>query len=111
MSDQQLIVQFRIAGFGGEDALSKRHKIEDLLGQALESAEIGFCDGGDIGGGSMNIFLYTHDRRSAQELVIRTLRAQKMLDGAVIAVCANPEEDEPYEVVWPEDYDGEFSVL
>lgn len=111
MSDQQIVVQYRVAGFGGPDDLTKRHQIEDLLGQALESAEIGSCDGGDIGSGRMNIFLYTHDRGSAEQLVIRTLRAQKMLEGAVIAVCANPEKDEPYEVVWPEDFDGEFSAL
>jgi hypothetical protein len=111
MTDQQFVVQYRVAGFGGKDDLSKRHQIEDLLGQELESADIGFCDGGDIGSGNMNIFLYTHDRRSAEELVIRTLRSHRMLEGAVIAICPNPENDEPYEVVWPEDFDGPFSVL
>lgn len=77
----------------------------------MEAADIGFCNGGDIGSGSMNTFLYTHDRRSAEQLIIRALRARQFLEGAVIAVCANPEEDEPYEVVCPEDFDSEFSVL
>jgi hypothetical protein len=111
LSDQQIVVQYRIAGFGGKDDLAKRHQIEDLLGQALESADIGFCDGGDIGSGSMNIFLYAHDRRSAEQLVIRTLRTHGLLDRAVVAVCDDPAQDAPYEVIWPEDYDGEFSVL
>src|ERR1041385_498385 len=111
VSDLQIVVQFPIAGFGGPPDLSKRHQIEDLLGQALESAGIGFCDGGDIGSGTMNIFLFTHDRRSAEQLIIRTLRNQKMLDDAVIAVRANPEEDQPYEVVWTENFDGEFNIL
>lgn len=76
IGDQQIVVQYRVAGFGGPDDLSKRHRIEDLLGQALESADIGSCDGGDIGS----------DRRSAEEQVVCTLRSHKLLDGAVIAV-------------------------
>lgn len=108
---QQIVVQYRIDGFGGESDLARRHRIEDLLGEAFEAADVGVLDGGDIGGGSMNIFLYTHDRRAAEELVVRTLRKHGLLAGAVVAVCPSPEEDTPYEVVWPEDYEDEFTVL
>lgn len=111
MSEQQIVVQYRINGFGGESDLERRHQIEDLLGDAFETADIGFLDGGDIGSGSMNIFLYTHDRRAAEEVVLRTLRKHGMLDGAVVAICPDPEQDDPYEVIWPEDYEGEFSVF
>jgi hypothetical protein len=111
VNEQQVVIQYRINGFGTDSDLAKRHQIETLLGEAFEAADVGFVDGGDIGSGEMNIFLYTHDRRAAEELVVRTLRKHGVLDGAVIAVCPNPEQDEPYEVIWPEEYDREFSVL
>ena len=33
-----------------------------------------------------------------------------MLEGAVIAIRRDVRANEPFEVVWPEDYEGEFSV-
>lgn len=57
MVNSSLIVQFRTDGWGSEDDLTKRYHLEDLLDARLQADNNGICDGGDIGSGTINIFL------------------------------------------------------
>src|SRR5262249_34742065 len=104
--------------WGSEADLAKRHRLEDLLDQALRSADNGWCDGGDIGSGTMNIFLLdiTNPDRAVTS-VMDALRKDEALAGAIIAVGPGymeedvEEDEEPYRVMWPEGYEGEFYPL
>src|SRR4051794_659330 len=109
MADQ-IIVQYRINGFGSDDDLARRHRVEELVDDALQASKLGECDGGEIGSGTMNIFLVVSDVGRAQVLLIRMLGDHGELHDAVIAVSAGDDEGEA-KVIWPEGYDGRFSIL
>lgn len=110
-----LVVQYRMEGWGSAAELDRRNRLEEILDEALQASGNGECDGGDIGSGSMDLFLEEIvDPDRATATVINTLKNAQELDGAVIALCPYPkdEEDAPeYKVVWPPDFQGEFSVL
>jgi hypothetical protein len=98
-------VQYRTEGWGSPQDLEKRHKVESLLGESLESTNNGYCDGGDIGSGTINVFLSVLDPNRAAETVTEALREVQLLEGATIAL----ETEEGFEVLWPQDFGGEFS--
>jgi hypothetical protein len=103
----QVVVQYRTAGWGSVADLEKRHKIEELLDECLAWTCNGFCDGGDIGSGSINIFCLVVDPAAAKDTLVSTLKKNRLVKGAVIAV----REGELYRVLWPDDFEGTFSVL
>jgi hypothetical protein len=100
-----LIVQYLTEGWGSPDDLQMRHKIESLLDKRLAATGNGYCDGGDIGSGTINIFLSVLDAQRAAKVVIKALRKTHLLEGATIAL----ETEEGFEVLWPQDFVGEFS--
>lgn len=104
---QQVAVQYRTAGWGSVGDLDKRHRIEDLLDECLAWTCNGFCDGGDIGSGAINIFCLVIDPEAAKNTLVKTLKRNRLLKGAVIAV----REGESYRVLWPEDSTAAFSML
>lgn len=111
-----LIVQYRVDGWGSPADLKKRHRLSDLLGDCLEETENGYCDGGDIGSGSINIFLEeVIDPQRACDTIVAALQESDDLEGAVIALDLDPEgtqeEGPDYAILWPTDYQGEFSIL
>src|SRR5262249_54416013 len=117
-ANYSLVVQYKLEGWGSEADLDKRHWLEDLLDEALRSANNGWCDGGDIGSGTMNIFLLDiTDSDLAATSVVNALRNAEALEGAIIAVGPGymeedeEDEEEPYRVVWPEGYEGDFYPL
>jgi hypothetical protein len=100
-----LIVQYRTKGWGSPQDLQMRHKVEFLLDESLKTTANGYCDGGDIGSGTVNIFLFVLDPSRARDTVVEALRTAHLLEGATIAM----ETDEGFEVVWPQGFVGEFS--
>lgn len=55
-----IIIQFRTSDqsyFGTLDELDFRNQVETDLGAILKRANLGYCDGGQAGAGSMEIFL------------------------------------------------------
>jgi hypothetical protein len=56
-----VVARCRVAGDGDEDDLDLRHQLEEALNQALCRVGLGFCDGGEIGGGEMAVFSYVTD--------------------------------------------------
>jgi hypothetical protein len=52
----------------------------------------------------MNIFCFVVDATKAMRRVVHELKANRLDDGAVLAVGSEPT------VVWPEDCKGEFSL-
>lgn len=100
-----LIVQYRTEGWGSSQDLEMRWTVESLLDECLKSMSNGYCDGGDIGSGTINIFLSVLDPHRATEAVIEALRKAQLLEGATIAL----EDEEEFEVLWPEGFEGGFS--
>lgn len=101
-----LIVQYRVEGWGTAEDLDKRHRVEDLLNGTLELSETGYCDGGDIGSGTMNVCCYVIDPASTSQLVIEKLAANELLIDATVAY---EEDDDKFAVVWPKGHTGDFS--
>jgi hypothetical protein len=101
-----VVVQFRLEGWGSVPDLDKRHQMEELLTQCLAATCNGFCDGGDIGSGEMNIFCLVLNPEAAKRALVSTLKKNRLLKGAVIAL----REGEEYRVLWPADFKGAFSI-
>lgn len=100
----RLVIQYRIDGMGDADDLSKRIKVEQLMNECLGWKGLGHCDGGDIGSGTMNIFCFVVDGRKCSPHVLEELKTEGLIDGAIVAIGDEPE------VVWPNDFRGEFSI-
>jgi hypothetical protein len=67
-------------------------------------------DGQDFGSGTMNIYIFpTGSWRDAIEVVTAYLKSRKVLDQAIIA--KRPKASHRCKVVWPPDFDGEFSEI
>lgn len=104
----QVIVQFKTDHDWGDSAdLEKRHRVEDILNECLGWSGNGHCDGGDIGSGTINAFSFVVDPQLAQETIISALKREGLLEGAIIAL----DRTDGYEVMWPVDFDGEFSLF
>jgi predicted DNA-binding WGR domain protein len=100
----RLVIQFRVDGMGSTIDLEKRIRVENLMSECLGWRGLGHCDSGDLGGGTMNIFCFVVDATKAMRRVVHELKANRLDDGAVLAVGSEPT------VVWPEDCKGEFSL-
>lgn len=106
--EHQVVIQYRIGhGAGTADDINKRHAVEHVLGTLLEAADLGYCDGGDIGCGTMNIFCNVKSRGDAAQAIVETLRKSNLLNGAVIAETVDDDEM----VIWPPDFEGEFQLI
>jgi hypothetical protein len=102
-----IVVQYRLDSWGSPEDLGLRHKVEGILNECLGWTGNGFCDGGDIGSGVMNVFSYVVNPDVAIETIRDELSTRKLLGRAVIAV----REGEDYRVAWPESYSDEFSIF
>jgi hypothetical protein len=103
----RIVVQYKIKGHGNGRDHDKRVAVENLLGEFLEEADLGYCDGGDIGSGTMNVFCFVKPERGVVKKIIEVLRKNSLLDGATIAETVADEE----RVIWPSDFKGEFKLI
>lgn len=100
-----MIVQYHTEGWGSLEDLKEYHQVGDILDEYLRQAGNGYCDGDDIGSGTANIFLHVMDPYRATGTIVEALGKAQRLDGATIAL----ETEEGFEVLWPQDFVGEFS--
>lgn len=107
------VIQYPIQGFGSSRDLERSGRIEELLNGALKKNKNGVCSGNDVGSNKLNIFVdEVKDFKEAFTTIIETLHHAKELDGAVVAFDPDPSNDNSdFEVVWPSNYSGEFSIL
>jgi predicted DNA-binding WGR domain protein len=97
----ELVVQYRYKEDEIEEALEKRHAVEDIMNECLGWTGNGSCDGGDIGSGTANIFNYVIDVNKALKTVIEELSNNNLLDNVKIAYL-DEDEDEEYVSLYPE---------
>ncbi len=88
----ELVVQYSYEEKDMEAVLEKRHHVEDLMNECLGWTGNGFCDGGDIGSGTANIFNYVVDIEKAVTTIIEELKSNDLLEGLKIGY-SNPEEE------------------
>ena len=74
------------------------------MNECLGWRGLGHCDGGDIGSGTMNVFCFVVNVKTAIPHVLEELRKNELLEGAVVAV------GDPQTVVWPRDFSGTFEI-
>ena len=99
----QLVIQFPAERTADYDAVVA---VEDLLINQLDDGSD--VDGHDVGGGAMNVFLYTEDAPATFERV-RALIADHRLARSMAAGYREEDGDE-YVPLWPADSPG-FDVL
>ena len=103
----ELVIQYRVHGWGSGKDLDRRHRVEDLMKHELGWTGLGHCDGGDIGSGTLNIYCYVVDPNLAVKVAVEALRKEELLGGALIAT----QSDQDYVVLWPENHSGRFELL
>ena len=104
MYDKDIIIQFKITGehalrLGSADELDFRHKLETALDELLKWHQLGECDGGQIGSGSAEIFLYVDDVPAALKYIINYLTDCELIGFCKIASLK--PEGKGYEVHYP----------
>lgn len=98
-----------LGGWPTNDEVELRWRIESLLDDALGWLGNGFCDGGDAGSGTMNVFCYVIDRKAGVATIVETLRTNRLLERLVVAV--HDDDSEELHVAWPEAHPGNFSLF
>lgn len=56
-----LLIEYAIEGMGSEVDIDKRHRLEARMNETLGWTGLGYCDGGSIGSGSMEICNFVVD--------------------------------------------------
>lgn len=104
-----LIVQFPYdTARTPEENLAFRHDLEDVLDAALRRNGSGEVDGGEIGSGGINIWVYLTAWKHGFPVIEAHLKHRKLLSKAIIAKKLS---DDTWEVIWPRDYPEPFCLL
>lgn len=78
--------------------LDRRYEVEKRINECLEGHGLGYCDGGDIGSGTMSVFCFAVDSGKAIPLIRAELESLSLLRDAKISLSSDADE----EVVWSE---------
>lgn len=68
-----LLIEYAVEGFGNEDDLLKRHKLEEMMNEVLGWSGLGHCDGGSIGSGTMEVCCFVVNFETAQRVISEKL--------------------------------------
>jgi hypothetical protein len=75
-----LLVEYTVEGMGTEKDLTKRHALEDRLGETLGWTGLGHVDGGSIGSGTMEVCCVVVDFEIAKRTIESELVGTKFSD-------------------------------
>ncbi|WP_251055855.1 MULTISPECIES: DUF2716 domain-containing protein [unclassified Exiguobacterium] len=95
---QELIVQFPYDEGQAEAALERRHMMEEMIDEGLLHTGNGYCEGGDIGSGTTNIFYHVLDVEAAVSLIFEGMKEHDVRGEPIIAIS----EGEAYTILYPE---------
>lgn len=79
-----LEIEYKIDGFGTEQDLDKRHKLEGKLDEILGWTGLGHVDGGSIGSGTMEVDCIVLDFEIAKKVIEEKLKDTEFADYAKI---------------------------
>ncbi|WP_426061986.1 hypothetical protein [Hymenobacter sp. B1770] len=92
--------------------MSERGDLEDAIGEALESKQLGEWAAGDLGPGGMNMLFNVKNAKEALPVVIQTLEIHNVQSRARVARRLMTKSDEwRYEIVFPINFTGHFNSL
>jgi hypothetical protein len=69
-----LVIEYKVAEFGSDSELQKRHALEGKMNETLGWTGLGHCDGGSIGSGTMEVCCIVVDFPLAKRVIEETLR-------------------------------------
>lgn len=75
-----LEIEYEIDGFGTDQDLDKRHRLEDYLNELLGWTGLGHVDGGSIGSGTMEAGCIVVDFEIARKLIMDNLKGTEFGD-------------------------------
>ncbi len=75
-----LEIEYKIDGFGTEQDLEKRHRLEERMNQTLGWSGLGHTDGGSIGSGTMEVGCVVVDFDTAKEVIEKDLKGTEFED-------------------------------
>ena len=75
-----LLVEYRIEGFGSEENLAKRYRLEERLNETLGWTGLGKCDGGSSGSGTMEVCAFVVDFDIAKSVIENDLVKTEFAD-------------------------------
>jgi hypothetical protein len=104
---KQMVLQFKVDQHGSVADFDRLVAIEEALDSALQRNGTGHVDGHDMGSGEMNLFLVVKNWKQGEWFMLTYLKNQQWSHGAVLA---KDNRDGTYAVIWPQEYEGTFSV-
>jgi len=69
----RLLIEFKVDGMGTEQDVEKRTRLQNRMDETLGWTGLGFCDGGSIGGGTMEVCCFVVDFEIAKTVVEKDL--------------------------------------
>lgn len=75
-----LEIEYKTNGFGTEEDLNKRHRLEEKMDEILGWTGLGHSDGGSIGNGSMEVGCMVVDFDIAKKVIEESLRNTEFKD-------------------------------
>ena len=75
-----LMIEYVVTGMGSPADIEKRHRLQDRMNQTLGWAGLGACDGGSIGGGTMEVCNFVVDFELAKSVIERDLAGTEFAD-------------------------------
>ncbi|MFO7723304.1 MAG: hypothetical protein R6V49_08795, partial [Bacteroidales bacterium] len=102
----QIIIQADTLYWGDTEDADKLAFVEDVISQALQITGNGKCTGSDIAH-RVNVFAVVFDAEIAAQTILKTLRENNLDIPVVIAV----EKGSDITVIYPKNFQGEFSLI
>lgn len=75
-----LLIEYSVDGFGTEEDLEKRHRLEERMNETLGWTGLGHCDGGSIGSGTMEACNLVVDVELAKNVIENDLKDTEFSD-------------------------------
>jgi len=75
-----LEIEYKIDGFGTEQELDKRHRLEEKMDEVLGWTGLGHTDGGSIGSGTMEVGCVVVDFEIAKKVIVEKLKDTEFAD-------------------------------
>jgi hypothetical protein len=79
-NDIVLCIEYKINGFGSDEDIKKRHDLEDVIDMILKENNLGYCDGGSTGSGTMEVACIVNNFDEAKKLIEEKLKNTKYHD-------------------------------
>jgi len=121
--EKLIVVQLPMLNEGGatdmgatatESQLEERWNLQGILQREVcDPLRQGRVDGGDCGGGTMNIFIdyVTGDVEKTVDAIIAAMRSTETLREGTVIACGPADGSRPMKVVWPKAAHGNDFML